>query len=105
MRSPRLKDEWARLLVDKTLIKARAEKAMAAEPGRFEGHAVPSPSEVLTNLRSYISNAMTSPEPRRILRNNKKWLLCLGDSCAELLHYMGFRRTVSRLLPQTPFDH
>ncbi|KAL8907842.1 MAG: hypothetical protein Q9207_001165 [Kuettlingeria erythrocarpa] len=29
---------------------------------------------------------------RRIQAVNKKWLLCLGDSCSELLEYVGFRR-------------
>ena len=94
MRSPTLRPEWIALLVDKSLIKARAEKAMSDEPERFEGHAVPSPIEVMSNLRSYIHNAMASTEPRRIIANNKKWLLCLGDKCGGLLQYLGFTRTV-----------
>ena len=74
---------------------------MDDDPGRFEGHAVPSPIQVLTNLRAYISNAMTDPEPRRILGNNKKWLLSLAEPCADLLHYLGFSRQVIRTRPSS----
>ena len=67
---------------------------MSDDPERFEGHAIPPPSQVLSNLRAYISNAMTKAESRRILGSNKKWLLSLGDPCADLLEYLGFKRVV-----------
>ncbi|KAA6408891.1 MAG: hypothetical protein FRX48_07235 [Lasallia pustulata] len=85
VRPPRLTTEWVTLLSDKDAIKERAEKAMAEDPVRFEGHAPPSPVQVLINLRLYIANAMKDPDGRRILGNNKKWMLCLGDACADLL--------------------
>ncbi|KAL8915497.1 MAG: hypothetical protein Q9171_000062 [Xanthocarpia ochracea] len=65
---------------------------MSTDPARFEGHAVPFPSEVLSNLRTYILNAFKDNNRRTIAANNKRWLLCLGDPCAELLEYIGFVR-------------
>lgn len=94
-RMPRLTKEWVALLADKSLIRQRAQKAMADDPARFEGHAVPPPSTVITHLRTYIMNAMKDPtNPRRIQGNNKKWCLSLGEPCAQLLLYLGFTRDV-----------
>ncbi|KAI4274420.1 MAG: hypothetical protein LQ337_003955 [Flavoplaca oasis] len=92
MRSPHLRPEWIDLLTNKDLIKLRAKKAMSEDPARFEGHAVPLPSEVLSNLRTYILNALREVDRRTISAHNKRWLLCLGDACAELLRYIGFVR-------------
>ncbi|KAI4282274.1 MAG: hypothetical protein L6R35_005449, partial [Caloplaca aegaea] len=101
IRSPRLRPEWVELLTDKDLIKSRSEKAIADDPVRFEGIAVPAPCDVLSNLRTYILNALKHPGRRNISANNKKWLLCLGDPCSELLEHIGFRREDdSWLVPQ-----
>lgn len=67
---------------------------MSDDPARFEGHAVPFPSEVLSNLRKYIVNALQDSSRRTIPAHNKRWLLCLGDPCTELLEYIGFVRKV-----------
>ena len=91
---PRLTPEYIALLTDPHLIKQRAQTAMETEPERFEGHAVPSKMQVLTNLRAYISNALNSPDPKMIVGNNKKFLLSLGEPCAEVLEYLGFTRDV-----------
>ena len=99
-RPPRLKPQWVALLTDRSLIKQRAQRVMEDEPTRFEGHAVPSPTVVLTNLRTYVVNAISSPERRRILHNNKKWLLSLGEPCSDMLKSLGFTREVSNNLPQ-----
>ena len=96
IQSPRLKPEWVDLLTDRRLIEARADREIAANPERFEGHAVPLTSEVLLNLRKYITNALKG-EKRKILGNNKKWLLCLGETCSELLEFLGFTREVPRV--------
>ncbi|KAL8804517.1 MAG: hypothetical protein Q9182_002525 [Xanthomendoza sp. 2 TL-2023] len=90
MSPPRLRPDWVTLLTDKTLIESRASKAMSNDPSRFEGHAVPFPSEVLSNLRTYILNARRDSNRRSIAAHNKRWLLCLGDPCSELLEYLGF---------------
>ncbi len=92
---PRLIPDWVKQLTDKFMIKTRAEKAMAEDPKRFEGHAVPVPITVLSNLRTYIWNAVQSPDKsRKIPGHNKQFLLSLGDSCADLLDYVGFTREV-----------
>ncbi|KAL9000857.1 MAG: hypothetical protein Q9169_000612 [Polycauliona sp. 2 TL-2023] len=92
MKSPRLRPEWIDLLTNKDLIRPRAKKAMSDDPARFEGHAVPSPSEILSNLRTYVVNALRDNTRRTIPAHNKRWLLCLGDPCTELLEYIGFVR-------------
>lgn len=92
--SPRLRPGWVDLLTNKNLIKSRAEEQIAKDPARFEGHAVPLPSDVLSNLRTYILNALRDGNRRKIQANNKKWLLCLGDPCSELLEHIGFVREV-----------
>ena len=88
----RLLPEWVDLLTSTEIIKIRAEKAISEEPGRYEGIAIPTPTEVLSNLRTYIVNAMAISEGRTILGNNKKWRLCLGEPCTALLEYLGFTR-------------
>ena len=92
---PRLVPDWVKQLTDKFMINTRAEKAMAEDTIRFEGHAAPLPINVLINLRTYISNAVQTPgKSRKIPGHNKKFMLCLGDSCADLLEYIGFTREV-----------
>ena len=93
LRSSRLRKDFVDLLTDKSRIEARARRAMASDPDRFEGHAVPSPLDVLTNLRSYIGTAMKG-DFRHIPANNKKWLLSLGEDCAALLYYLDFTKSV-----------
>lgn len=100
---PRLVPDWVKQLTDKFMIKTRAEKAMAEEPKRFEGHAVPLPVNVLSNLRVYIWNAIQTPEKsRKIPGHNKQFLLSLGESCADLLEYVGFKREGEDWLPPKP---
>ena len=92
---PRLVHDWVKQLTDKFMIKSRAEKVMAEEPKRFEGHAVPMPINVLGNLRVYIWNAIqTTGKARKILGHNKQFSLSLGESCKDLLEYIGFTREV-----------
>ena len=97
---PRLIAEWVSLLTDLRLIKQRATKVIAEDQERFEGHAVPQPTEVLSNLRTYIINAMKG-DVKTIPGNNKKWLLSLGEPCFDLLQYLGFERDVSIQLAAT----
>ncbi|KAF6241209.1 hypothetical protein HO173_001003 [Letharia columbiana] len=100
---PRLVPDWVKQLTDKFMIKTRAEKAMAEDPKRFEGHAVPLPINVLSNLRVYIWNAVQTPEKsRKIPGHNKQFLLSLGESCADLLEYIGFTREGEDWLPPEP---
>ncbi|KAL8735558.1 MAG: hypothetical protein Q9166_000726 [cf. Caloplaca sp. 2 TL-2023] len=101
-RSPRLRPDWIELLTDMNLIKSRAHKAMSGDPTRFEGHGVPLPSEVLLNLRTYILKALRDDNRRAIQAHDKRWLLCLGDPCAELLEYIGFVRENDNWLVPRP---
>ena len=91
---PRLIPTWVRLLIDPELIRDRAERAIASDPERFEGHDAPSGAEVLSNLRAYLLNGLKSSDRKVIRGNNKRWLLSLGEPCAELLTYLGFEKTV-----------
>jgi ubiquitin carboxyl-terminal hydrolase 25 len=97
MYSPRLRKAWVSLLVDKSLIEERAKAAMASDIERFQGHAVPPPLNVIGNLRAYIGNALKG-EDRRILKNNKKWMLSLGESCTDMLLYLNFSNEVRCLV-------
>lgn len=90
----RLTPAWVSLLTDPEVIKARATKAISEDPERLEGIATPSPVDVLMNLRQYILNALHIKEQRVIPGNNKKWVVCFGESCSELLEYLGFSRQV-----------
>ena len=93
-RPPRLTSAWVSLLTDPETIKARTTTAISEDPKRLEGIAAPSPVDVLMNLRQYIYNAFNMKEKKVILRHNKKWVVSLGESCSELLEYLGFSRQV-----------
>lgn len=102
---PRLLSEWVSQLTDQMTIKNRAGKAIASDPARFEGHSVPQPIEVLYNTRTYIYNAMYEHEKsgKKIKSENKKWMLNLGDSCVDMLEYIGFTCEV-KTQPHPPFQ-
>ena len=92
---PRLTQDWVDLLTDRYIIKARAEKAIAADPERFEGFAVPPPIDVLLHSKHYITNPLFNPEKsKKIQGHNKRFLLSMGEPCADLLEYFGFKREV-----------
>lgn len=95
IRPPRLTPEWVDLLSDPNTIRMRAERAVAENSERLEGHKIPSPSDVLNTLCQYIDNALKKEEVKTIQGNNKKFLLCLGEPCAEILQFLGFKRLVS----------
>ena len=91
---------WIKLLTDPELINERAERAIASDPERFEGVSAPSGAGVLSNLQQYLLNAFEDSTPRIIKGNNKRWLMSLGEPCAEVLTYLGFERQVSFSQPQ-----
>ena len=96
MRSPRLDDRWIDALTNKAQVTKRANEAIATDPARFEGHAVPSAIDVISNLKTYIGNVMKG-EDRTIPKHNKKWMLCFGESCTDLFTVLRFTQTVSDL--------
>lgn len=93
-RPSRLIPGWVKLLTDPDLVRARAERAIASDPERFEGHTIPTATDVLSNLRAYLLNGMQSTEPKVINGANKRWMLSLGQPCAEVLEYLGFTKKV-----------
>ena len=98
-RTARLTPEFVSMLTDRSKISARARVVIEQNPERFEGHAAPTPLEVLQYLKAYLNNAMTQPEARRIVGNNKKWLLSFGEPCAELVEFIGFTRDGDDWIP------
>ena len=92
---PRLIQDWVDLLTDKSIIKTRAERAIAEDPERFEGFAVPPPIDVLLHSKHYITNPLFNPEKsKKIQGHNKRFLLSMGEPCADMLEYFGFMREV-----------
>ena len=99
--------EWVDLLTNPERIRARAEPVIADDPERFEGVRIPTGADVLSNLRQYLLNGLpdSNPnkksdeepdsKPRTIKAGNKRWLLSLGEPCAEILECLGFKRLVS----------
>lgn len=82
-------------MTDKFIIKTRAEQAIADDPERFEGVAVPPPTDVLMLSKHYITNPLFNPEKsKKIQGHNKRFLLSMGEPCADLLEYFGFTREV-----------
>lgn len=95
--------DWVAQLTDRYVIKTRAEKAMAHNPERYEGIAIPTPSTVIDNLRSYIKSAMYNPDhSKKIQKENKKFATCFGDSCSDLLEYLGFVKEETCWVPPRP---
>ena len=60
------------------MINKRAHDAITADPERLEGHPVPTPTQVMSVLKTYLSN--------------KKFVLSLGEPCAGLLQYLDFSK-------------
>ena len=85
-------------------MNARAVEVMKDDPERFEGHPIPKPVDVLVTLRQYLVNAMSKERRRIITGNNKKWLLCLGEPCVDLLLYLGFIRQVELQFSSNFYD-
>lgn len=97
IKPPRLIPDWVTQLSDPFVIRTRAEKAIASDPERFEGHGVPMPIQVLKSTNAYIFNAMNDQGiKKRIQGKNKRFMLNLGEPCADLLEYIGFSREVER---------
>ena len=95
IKPPRLTPDWVTQLTDPFVIKARAEEAIASDPERFEGHGVPLPIQVLQSTNSYVFNAINDEGiKKRIQGKNKRFMLNLGEPCADLLEYIGFSREV-----------
>ena len=93
-RPPRITPSFLSLLTDRQVIRARVEKAVGQDPKRYEGFKQIFPSTVLSNLRTYISDALsTVPEKRRRFNiYNKNFATTLGEDCTPILISLGFSR-------------
>ena len=91
----RLSPDWVAQLTDPYIIRTRAEAAIASDPERLEGHSIPKPIQVLEMTQKYITNALNDQGVKKhIQAQNKRWMLNLGDPCADMLEYIGFCREV-----------
>lgn len=92
--SPLVTPRFLELLSDPVLIRRRAEEAIAAQPERLEGMAIPTPVTVIDNLRLYLQNALHSHERSKAISSvNKRFMLSFGlegTACKEVLEFLGF---------------
>ncbi|OKO92627.1 hypothetical protein PENSUB_12612 [Penicillium subrubescens] len=92
--SPLINPQFLELLSDPDLIRERAEEAIADQPERLEGMAIPTPITVLDNLRLYLHNALHSHErSKAISSSNKRFMLSFGlegTACKDVLEFLGF---------------
>lgn len=92
--SPLISSRFVHFLIDPEVIRKRADAAIAAEPERLEGMAIPKPIDVLDNLRLYLTNALHNPQfSKPIAPNNKRFMVSFGvggSPCKELLEFLGF---------------
>lgn len=87
--------EAVNYLVDKDALRKRTTEAFELNRGHTEGMKEPSPSDVLSDLRKYIVNALTSNGQSRaeIRLDNKRFAVRFGPegrACVEVLEYIGF---------------
>lgn len=91
--SPLLSEYWVWILMDKGLQQARTEDAIAEYPDLL-GVGQPPAIEVLTNLRTYISNALRNRQRSRpIPAVNKRFMTCFGakgQPCRRILEFLEF---------------
>jgi len=98
LKPPILTHKWLFLLTDPSLLNQRAEQATSISPERFEGMKPQAPIDVLSNLRTYIVNAIEGVDSRSIVLHNKRFTLGFGingQPCEELLEALGFTYRVS----------
>ncbi|KKZ64949.1 hypothetical protein EMCG_09145 [[Emmonsia] crescens] len=104
--SPVLTPQWVDLLTNTQLLKARTDEALEAYPERLEGHSRPFPITVLTNLRTYIENALhDSQRSKSISMSNKRFVVCFGvdgQPCRELLEFLEFQQREDAWDPPRP---
>ena len=102
---PRLINEWVVLLTDRHIITGRAEKAIAGDPEKFQGHAPPTPGNVLETLCRLVNKASAQTDTKSVPRDSKGFLLNLGEPCAEILKFLGFTADVSLTSHSISLNH
>jgi ubiquitin carboxyl-terminal hydrolase 25/28 len=90
---PRLIPQMLSLFMDARKLKARGEREIMKEPERYQGLAPVQPLQVLSFLRTYLSDAKThsaTGAEKRIAKRNKKYMLSFADECDTLFEYLDF---------------
>ncbi|KAL4937022.1 hypothetical protein BDV06DRAFT_203832 [Aspergillus oleicola] len=92
--SPLLSTDMVQLLTNTELLQKRMDEALATDPERLEGVARPQPITVLTNLRTYVDNALrNSQQSKSISAANKRFMTSFGvggQPCKDLFEFLGF---------------
>ena len=99
LKPPRLKNDWVSLLTDRFIIRARAEREMARNPEKFQGHAIPTAGTVLETLAKLTNGALFETGKPPYPRDRKSWLLNLGEPFVDLMNYLGFTSDVRTFTP------
>lgn len=90
---PRLHDAVLSLILSPERVLARGKKIVAEDPVRYAGLGPLTVLQILSNLRTYLSDAKAArdkSELKRIAARNKKFVLAFADECDNLLHYLDF---------------
>jgi hypothetical protein len=94
-RPPRLTDEYATLLTDRDHLALRHKAAILQDSAR-PGMEVQPGHKALEALSSYVKDALSTDKPARAIpKFNKRFMLSLGEDCAPLLRWLGYRESVS----------
>lgn len=94
MRPPRLKDQYIKLMTDRTLLRRRFESAKQIDPDRTE-HQMARPIDGLDFLSKYMNDSLHPQKGKtRIPLLNRKFLVTYGRDCDEMLSEFGFTREV-----------
>jgi ubiquitin carboxyl-terminal hydrolase 25 len=89
---PRLNKERLASLWDPARVFRRGQKAMKEQPERYQDSRPSTPIEVLSVLRTYLSDALNKnpAEKKRIAVRNKRFLLAFSDECDDIFEYLEF---------------
>lgn len=94
IRPPRLKEQYIRLMTDRTFLRRRLESAKRIDPDRTD-HMMARPIDGLDFLSSYMKDSLNPQKGKtRIPLLNRKFLVTYGRDCDEMLTEFGFTREV-----------
>ena len=89
-RQPQLRAAQIDSMTNTDRLLQRLESAKRIDPDR--GHAkAAAPIEVLDALGSYIKDAFTSEEEKKIPKQNRRFITSFGEDCRDLLVGLGFK--------------
>lgn len=89
---PRFNKERLAPLWDTAKVFKRGQKAIKEQPERYHDSRPLSPIEVLSVLRTYLSDALNKNPAvkKRIAVRNKRFLLAFLDECDDIFEYLEF---------------